>query len=169
MRPVSERASKPVDACKILVGRSDERLYCPPIGSCVVVALYDPRRRTGGLGHCLLPSSDGMPMDNDPALPGKYVSLAIPILVDRLKSAGSNPNDLIAKVAGGASVIQYEDKADQIKLGDRNVEAALATLKHLDIRVVGQDVGGNHGRSIMYDLATGDLKISSRTNGEKIL
>ena len=46
------------------VGRDEQTLITIGLGSCVAIALYDPRTRIGGLAHTLLPSES---MAREPA------------------------------------------------------------------------------------------------------
>ena len=50
------------------------------LGSCIGLALYDRRRKIGGLAHIVLPASRGRT-----ELPGKFVDTAIPGLLREME------------------------------------------------------------------------------------
>lgn len=55
---------------------------------------------------------------------------------------------------------------DQPHIGARNVEAARRALARDKISVVAEDVGGDFGRSIHFDLGDGRLRVSSQARGQ---
>lgn len=135
------------------------------LGSCIGLCLHDPRGRRGGMVHIMLPSG-GRP--DEP--PGKYADRAIPALVAMLERRGSRRTDLLAKLAGGASMFGRKStgKADPLAVGERNREEVLARLKELGIPVVAEDTGGSAGRNIVLDCATGEVKVH-RQDGQDII
>lgn len=46
-------------------------------------------------------------------------------------------------------------------IGQRNVAAARAALGEIDIGVIGEEVGGDYGRSVDFDLENGRVRISA--------
>ena len=54
-------------------------------------------------------------------------------------------------------------------IGARNVRAARATLHALAIPLLEEDVGGSHGRTVEYDLATGRVEVRSVSAGDRIM
>lgn len=44
-------------------------------------------------------------------------------------------------------------------VGARNAKSARRTLDTLDIPIVGEEVGGNRGRTVEFDLATGKMLV----------
>ena len=76
---------------------------------------------------------------------------------------------LKAKIAGGAEMFKLDGNSDLLRIGPRNVEAALAQLEKLRIPVIAKDVGGNIGRTIEFDPATSLLKIRKVNREEKTI
>ena len=70
------------------------------LGSCVAVALYDPKTKIGGMNHYLLPK----PTKGE-APSGRYGSHANASLLSQIIKAGANKKTLIAKVYGGGNVM----------------------------------------------------------------
>ncbi|WP_380675638.1 chemotaxis protein CheD [Salinigranum sp. GCM10025319] len=143
------------------VGDSESLLSTSGLGSCVGVALYDARVGVAGLAHAMLPVRDG---EGDEA---KYVDTAIHALVVAMEREGAARGRIRAKLAGGSTMFEFESTDESI--GDRNVAAARETLSALGIPVEGADVGGEHGRSLELDGATGELSVRSAASGDRTL
>ncbi len=121
------------------------------LGSCMGVALYDSKRKVGGLAHIVLPESRGK-TDS----PGKFVDTAIPTLIQKMEQVGGNNLKLRAKIAGGASMFP---KAVTRNIGLQNLEATERLLCRLSIPVVARDCGGGQGRRMSLDTVTGIVVI----------
>lgn len=145
------------------VGIAELHIACAPqvlkaygLGSCLAIALYDPGARIGGLVHSLLPEQ----RPGDPAgEPGKYVDTAIKTMVGELARAGAEPARLQAKIAGGANMFETEYLTLMHSIGVRNARSAKETLLELGIPLAGEEIGGNRGRTVAFDLATGRLLV----------
>jgi chemotaxis protein CheD len=119
------------------------------LGSCVAVCLWDLEAGIGGLNHFLLPHG---------ATPSpRFASHAVPMLVGRLVELGASGARLRAKLFGGACVLDAF-RASQA-LGARNVEAARQLLAAAGVRVVAEDVGGDLGRKLVFEVQTGSAWI----------
>jgi chemotaxis protein CheD len=143
------------------VGDDESHLSTSGLGSCVGIALHDDRAGVVGLAHAMLPDGEGK---DDEA---KYVDTAVRSLVTEMEREGATRRQLRAKLAGGSTMFEF-DSADE-SVGDRNVAAAQSVLAELDIPVVAEDVGGDHGRSLELDGATGALHVRSASTGEHTL
>ncbi|OJW13063.1 MAG: chemotaxis protein [Planctomycetales bacterium 71-10] len=128
------------------------------LGSCVGVALHDRAAKVGGLAHVVLPDSRG-----DVAHPGKYADTAIPALIADIERAirGKAAGRLVAKLAGGASMFQTGPDPPSRNIGRMNQEAVEAILAALRIPILGRDLGGEGGRNMILDPATGRVWIRS--------
>ena len=145
------------------------------LGSCVGVALYDKRKRIGGLVHIMLPDSEAMVRKGNP---GKYADTAIKAVVEEMERLGSLRRDIRAKVAGGACMFSIPGAINPrnvpgpclgMQIGDRNVEAVKKVLEELKIPIEAEDTGGNHGRTMRFDVSDGTVTISSIKFGVKKL
>ncbi|OGP82640.1 MAG: chemotaxis protein CheD [Deltaproteobacteria bacterium RBG_13_65_10] len=157
---------------KISVGIADLRIAQSPnvlisygLGSCVGVALHDPFEKIGGLAHVMLPTASGI-RTGDPL---KYADSAIEMIVVRMVDAGCARGALLAKMAGGADMFLCSASDVRPKIGERNVEAVRAKLKELRIPLVAEDVGGNYGRTVELETATGVFTVRSVRLGSKRL
>jgi len=130
--------------------RAPASLTCV-LGSCVGVVLYHPRQRIGAMAHVVLPESAGRA-----GSPGKFADTAIPHLLELLKAAGAPAAGLIAKISGGASMFS---SGGPLQVGESNVQAVLKALQSVHISLAAQHVGGNKGRRVHLDSATGTLSV----------
>jgi chemotaxis protein CheD len=131
---------------------SDQRVEVVTIlGSCVAVCLYDAARGIGGINHFMLP------MDGT-AVSARYANHAFDLLVRQLAALGASQSRLQAKVFGGASILG-EGAITENDLGARNVAAARARLVQERIPLIAEDVGGCHGRKLLFDTSTGGAQV----------
>ncbi|WP_336786006.1 chemotaxis protein CheD [Paenibacillus sp. MMO-177] len=135
------------------------------LGSCVGLTLYDPVARIAGMAHVMLPSSD-IARESTMNI-AKYADTAIPELIGQMKAEGAVVGRLAAKMAGGAQMFAFSGQSDSMRIGPRNVESCLEILANYSIPVVGQDTGGNYGRTIEIDSSSGVLTIRSVQFGIK--
>ena len=56
-----------------------------------------------------------------------------------------------------------------INMGQRNVDATRAALKRAGVLVVAEDVGGEFGRSVRVEAATGTVRVRSLAGGNRDL
>ncbi len=124
------------------------------LGSCVSVCLWDRQVRRGGLNHYLLPHW---------ARPGAqaprcYGNVALEELLDGLLDGGSRREHLVARVYGGACVLQAF-RARHPHLGAANVAVARRFLQHAGIPVVDEDVGGQRGRRLSFCTDDGSVLV----------
>jgi len=144
-----------------VVAESPEILVCYGLGSCLGIAVYDRANRIGGLAHTLLPSQ---PRDDTMRRPGRFVDSAIELIRNELIYRGSLPESLTAKIVGGANMFEMFNHPVGTGVGTRNIDAARATLGKLGIPLIGEDIGANFGRSMEFDLATGEVRICTVLN-----
>jgi len=122
------------------------------LGSCVSVCLFDRQAGVGGINHYLLPfwNGNGMPTP-------RFGNIAIELLQQKLLRLGASPQQLQAKIFGGAALLT--DGTGPFSVGNRNIDVARYLLEQLKIPIVAEDVGGRSGRKIIFHTATGDVDI----------
>ena len=152
----------------IIVGMADLKVSSAPdvlttlgLGSCIGITLYDARRKVGGMAHIMLPSYKGF----EGQTIAKFADSAAIELIRQLEKLGSTKASLVAKIAGGSHMFGQSQNRNILKIGDRNIAASIAILKHLGIPLKGNETGGNRGRTIELDLGTGALKIKTTGAG----
>ena len=157
----------------IKVGMSDLKVTKPPsklttlgLGSCVGIILYDKSSKISGLAHAMLPNSKEINNNSNKA---KFVDTSIETLLELMLAEGASKRNIVAKIAGGSQMFKFNANTDILNIGDRNIKAAKDKLKELNIKVIGEDTGGNFGRTITFDPMDGSLHIRTIGHGEKII
>lgn len=160
-------------AVMIKVGMADLNIVKVPdgittlgLGSCIGIVLYDPKTKVGGLAHIMLPSSEEIKNNSNKA---KFADTALDILVDKMVSAGAIKRTIVAKIAGGAQMFNFNSQNDVLKIGERNAIASKKKLKELGIPLLAEDTGGNYGRTIELNTENGELLIKTIGHGTRIL
>ena len=134
------------------------------LGSCVGICMYDPKTKIGGLSHIMLPSSKKPPNNFK-----KYADTAIPFMVDEMVKLGCDKSRMVVKLAGGATMFKYTEASVVGDIGQNNIISVKEVLAGLNIRILSEDVGGDHGRTIDFYLDSGDLKIKIIGEDTKII
>ncbi|MGB9866948.1 MAG: chemotaxis protein CheD [Bacillota bacterium] len=134
------------------------------VGSCVILALFDPLCCVAGMAHVFLPSSGGN-CNCSSVLPAKYADRAVPELQRMLVCAGANPMRIRAKLAGGANLFS-SITSGALEVGKLNVAAVESALERIGIPVVGSDIGGRCGRTIYLMVPSMAMKVSYGDNRE---
>ncbi|CCQ32947.1 Chemoreceptor glutamine deamidase CheD protein [Halorhabdus tiamatea SARL4B] len=133
------------------------------LGSCIGVALHDEESSVSGLVHVMLPAAEEVDGGN----PAKFADTGVETLVEELEAHGADRSTMEAKIAGGSDMLDFSKNGSGIGL--RNANVVEETLSALDIPIVGEDVGGDHGRSIKLEGDTGDLIVTSANRESKRL
>jgi chemotaxis protein CheD len=82
-------------------------------------------------------------------------------MMEELLELGAEKDCLVAKILGGANMFEALHPSGAEGVGARNARAARETLELLGIPLLAEDIGGNHGRTVEFDLATGEVRIRS--------
>lgn len=128
------------------------------LGSCIAACAHCPVTRFGGLNHFMLPES-GARRTNCPlwqSEEGRYGAYAMEILINDLIKRGALRNRLVFKVVGGARMMN--GVAD---VGARNIAFVREFLQREGFAVQAEIVGGEHGRMVRFEPATGRLWVKT--------
>ncbi|HEV8409421.1 MAG TPA: chemotaxis protein CheD [Gemmatimonadaceae bacterium] len=146
------------------VAKGRSKLVTIGLGSCVAIAIHDRAAKVGGLAHILLPDASlGRGVENR----ARYASSAVPLLLEEMKALGAE-GPFCASLVGGAALFGPL-LAFGGSVGARNVDAARAALGKAKIALVAEDVGGQSGRTVLFDVTTGKVKVKSVRGGEHVL
>lgn len=146
--------------------KSPDSLTTLGLGSCVGIGLYDKVNKIAGLAHIMLPSSKEIKNNSNKP---KFADSGIEELVDLMVKSGANRNSLVAKIAGGSQMFNFNSNNDILRIGERNVNATKEKLSELKIRIIAEDTGGNFGRTIVLSSQDGSLHIRTIGHGEKTI
>lgn len=149
------------------VGQGDQVITTLGLGSCVAIAIHDPVTLVGGLAHVLLPMRSSSRTSTNPA---KFAETAVPMLLEEMARQGAGPvSRLQARLAGGASMFATLLQMGGLNVGERNVIAARAALEQAGVALVGEDTGGDFGRSVYFHLRDGRLEVRSLKRGTHVV
>lgn len=119
------------------------------VGSCVAIGIYDGKG-VGGLAHIMLPEHDGKS-----ELTGKFADTAIPAMIQEMKRMNADISNIRAKIAGGAQMFNFPSFS--FSIGERNIQKVREVLKKNRIKIVGEEVGKNYGRTVEFHTSTGKM------------
>jgi chemotaxis receptor (MCP) glutamine deamidase CheD len=117
------------------------------VGSGVVVCLFDPVARLGGMNHFMLPAGDTA------AEWSRLGVQAMDVLFRAVEKAGGDARRLQAKLLGGGQVSRSAGDGDSIP--ERNVDFIEEYVTSAGIGVVSRDLGGYLPRRVRFQTDTG--------------
>jgi chemotaxis protein CheD len=129
------------------------------LGSCIGLALVDPRRGVAGLAHILLPDSRE---STGAGVTGKFADTAVPALLGLVTSLGASRSGLRAVLVGGAQMFSFGGKGS-LDIGGRNERATRDALGRLGIAVTAAATSGSKGRTIR--VYVGDGRVTAKEAG----
>ncbi len=148
------------------VGKGNCTFAVIGLGSCVAVILYDVEARVGGLAHILLPDPN---LSTTPERRMKFATTAVPDLLEAMVEAGAQRRRIKARLVGGASMFGELLASNQLNIGQRNIEAVRSALEADGIEIVGEDVGGECGRTVHFELHSGRVLVRSPRRDQDVL
>ena len=145
--------------------RGNNILITYALGSCIGITFYDPVIKLGGLLHIMLPSRSDA---NDPKV-FKYADTGIRETVRKLTAFGMVKSRTVVKIAGGAKMFEMKGSGGLGNIGERNAQNVKRILMAEGLRVTSEDVGANYARTMLLDVATGNVYVRSAGKPEKML
>jgi chemotaxis protein CheD len=137
----------------VLSSTPDARLVAYGLGSCIAVAVWDPRTKVGGLAHFMLP--------NGPATPGspvKFIDTGLDVFLRAYEAKGGFLGRSVFKAAGAAAMLTI---GGGLAIGKRNAESMQIALSQRGLSLAATALGGNAGRTVQLDVSDGRLLIKS--------
>ncbi|KAB8138760.1 chemotaxis protein CheD [Gracilibacillus oryzae] len=156
-----------VGIADLKTAKAPNMLKTSGLGSCVGVVVYETSQKIAGLAHVMLPDSTVSKRETNNAM--KYADTALDILLKELQEHGAKKYALRAKMAGGAHMFSFRSDNKMLRIGDRNVEAVRNILARYSIPILAEDVGGNKGRTIEFNIETSMLEIRTVNAGTTII
>lgn len=155
---------KIIHAGEFYITEKDE-LIGTLLGSCVAVCLFDSKSGIAGMNHFMLPGRISK-VDIFKDRSAKYGITAINKLIEKLIKKGAERKNLVAKVFGGGSVLEY--KGRETSIPQDNVRLAKIMLEMEDIPIIESDVGGSYTRKLLMDVKSGKV-YQRKTTNKKLL
>lgn len=145
----SQKLKKPLiilNAGEYFATKNGQVLYTV-LGSCIATCIYDEGKKVGGMNHFLLP---GMVRPDEilSSEVGRYGMFAMELLIGEIIKLGARREKLQAKLFGGGRVLAFRKEDGNVT--ESNIGFARKFLELEGIPTVKQDVGGTHGRKILF-------------------
>lgn len=142
-----------------LIITTEQAQISTTLGSCVSVCLYTQEGRIIGMIHFALPYFLGNSDEEDEL---RYGDRAIPLLIkEMLKKTNGNASSLKAKIIGGANCLIRNSKGGLDDIGEKNIKVAREILADYRIEIVGEHVGGEFGRKVIFHCPGARLQVAS--------
>ena len=142
----------------------ENELIATVLGSCISACVRDRRLNVGGMNHFMLPM-DGLSASRgeDTCISSalRYGNFAMEHLFNELYSRGSRRIDLEVKVFGGGHVMR-----SSVRVGDKNIAFVHEFLETEGHAIDRKDVGGNHGRKLLYNPTSGRALVKAIRSSE---
>lgn len=140
-------------AWKVYLGQhlvSDDKdvMMVTTLGSCVAACIHDPVASIGGMNHFLLPENPSQEGPADAA--ARYGGVAMERLINDLLTRGARRERMVAKVFGGARVIE-----SRYDIGLANARFVIDYISNESLTLGGVDLGGTAARRVHYFPASG--------------
>ncbi|HHJ13781.1 MAG TPA: chemoreceptor glutamine deamidase CheD [Gammaproteobacteria bacterium] len=155
-------------AAKILPGEfyvtcHDEAIVTS-LGSCVSACIRDRIFAIGGMNHFMLPEAGGQQAVHagDLSESARYGSYAMEQLINEILKAGGRRENLEVKLVGGGHVIASMGG----DIGDKNARFAREYIQREGLTLVGEDLGGEWPRRVVYFPATGKVRVKKLRSAE---
>lgn len=121
---------------------------------CMGVCVFLPGTDMGGMVHFAMPTA---PAQVDKKSQLNYGDRAIETLVQTLQILTGKPaTSFSAKIVGGAK----NSNSRSTKLGDDNINIAKKLLAQYKIKIIGEDVGGESDRQVLFHVSGGRLQVA---------
>jgi chemotaxis protein CheD len=136
-------------------GDPEHELVAFGLGSCLGVAMYDPKTHIGGMLHAVLPVNIEGSLDK----PGKFVDSGIRELLFQMQQAGAVKERLNVRLVGGARMLQDEAYLRMPNIGQRNIMVGHKVLFDLGLEICLEDVGESTSRTARLFIRDGRLTV----------
>jgi chemotaxis protein CheD len=126
------------------------------LGSCICVTLRDPVTTAAALCHCLLPVAPPTAAVDDRF---RFCDTAIAGMLTWFRQRSIPPARLEAKLFGGADVLIRSTRNAEPSVGALNTQHAVSALARFAITPQACETGGERGRYLIFDTASGSVWI----------
>lgn len=154
------------------VASGEEKLITRDLGSCVGVAIRDPKTGVGGLLHVMLPEYDPNGYEAScfqDVNTVKYADTGLDEMVRILVKKGAEKKRLVAKIAGGAHMIMHPVMSECNDISAQNVRAVKRKLGELHIPVLAEEVGEHYPRTVVFEPSSGVMRIVTSGREDRML
>jgi chemotaxis protein CheD len=137
----------------VLSSSSEAQLVAYGLGSCIALAVWDPRTRVGGLAHFMLPSGP-----STAGSPVKFIDPGLDTFLRAVENKGVALDRCLIKAAGAAAMLSL---GGGLAIGKRNSETLTAALSRRGLYLAATALGGTAGRTVQLEVGNGRFLIKS--------
>jgi chemotaxis protein CheD len=137
----------------VMSSSSDAHLVAYGLGSCVALAVWDPRSRVGGLAHFMLPNGPANSVS-----PVKFIDSGLDAFLTAVEAKGAVVTRSVFKAAGAAAMLTV---GGGLAIGKRNADAMNAALAERGLALSATSFGGTAGRTVQLEVSDGRFLIKS--------
>ena len=153
-----------VNFCELKISQNPaETLVAFSIGSGIVVSIYDPPTRTGGMLSLVLPESSAMPPEKAERHPCMFADTGLPALLEAFEDIGATAENIKIVIAGAAQIM---DQKAEFNIGLKNHQAVSAFFFNRNLSIDHEDIGGISRRTLSLDIGSGSNIIQTLGQGE---
>ncbi|HUV40475.1 MAG TPA: chemotaxis protein CheD [Sedimentisphaerales bacterium] len=150
-----------VNTGEVKLGTGEEILRSVAIGSCIVVAACDFKKKTGALAHIMLPGRAGARSQEKT----KYAADAIEEMVNKMTDAGTSKDDIEVCLIGGANILKNDDDT----ICSENIRSTTELLKERQIPIKATVLGGEKRKGVCLDIESSTVFYTEGDEKEKFL
>ncbi len=148
------------------VAEAPVKMMTLALGSCLGIVLYDAGMGVGALAHVMHPRRNRVKSNSNRA---KFVDTAVELIFSRMLKRGADPGRITAKLFGGSTMFGHVvGTRGVMQIGELNIKEARSELAARNIPVLCERVGGRRGRTILFDLSDGSVRVRYANNEEEI-
>ena len=124
-------------------GDDQEIAFKTLLGSCVAIMFYDKVKKVKAMNHFLLPSTSNSNEDM------KYGLYSVEAMLNEMYKMGCSKQNMVAKISGGADIINLGKVSGSKSIGHRNVEFANDFCNAEGFKILSDHTRGETGRVIL--------------------
>jgi chemotaxis protein CheD len=153
-----------VNFCELKISRNPaETLVAFSIGSGMVVSIYDPVTKAGGMLSFVLPESLALLPEKAERHPYMFADTGLHALLEALMDIGAKTENIKVVIAGGAQIMGQKD---EFNIGLKNYQAVTAFFMNINLSIDHEDIGGISRRTLSLDIGSGCNIIQTLGQGE---
>lgn len=147
------------------------------LGSCVAVILRAPSRHVSAICHAQLPAPLDEALDCVESCPHpcfnrldgsnrlKFVTCCVEYMLAEMSARGVMSREMACAIVGGASLVAVSTR--HLGVGQQNVDMARRLVEARGIAMKYTDTGGTAGRTLVFNSATGQIKVRPTSTNEE--
>ena len=150
-----------VNTGEVKVATEAENLRSVAIGSCIVVAAVDYKRKIGAMAHIMLAGK----APQQSLEKTKYALDGIEQMLNQMFEAGASKDDIEVCLVGAGNVLQKKDDT----ICDANIKSVTEILKEKNIAVRASVLGGIKRKSVFMDIENGRISYAAGDEEKTLL